>query len=84
MPSYTEEIFRQFLEAYYHDVEGELAGALNGVAPHTATTIGAGVAAYIGAYRSSPTLIVAGGDAYGELMDATGVLRFRSRYKLIS
>ena len=76
-PSYVEEAFAQMLKAYYRDVEKKIAGALPSGAS-TVTTIGGAVAAFMAAYRDWPGLIVAGGDAYGKMIDATGQMRFSS------
>jgi hypothetical protein len=79
MPSYVEESFSQMLKAYYRDVEAELAAKLPTALPTVPiTSIGGAVAAYMAAYRTAPTLIVAGGDAYGEMLDSIGASRFAS------
>jgi len=76
-PSYVEEVFQQAVAAYHKDVEADIAAAFP-TAASTITTVGAAVSAFLAAYRSYPNLIVAGGDAYGKLLDATGVMMFAS------
>jgi HK97 family phage prohead protease len=76
-PSYVEEVFTQAIRDYYRDVEALLASAFP-TAASTITSIGAAVAAFMAAYRTYPDVIVVGGDAYGKIIDATGVLMFTS------
>jgi HK97 family phage prohead protease len=76
-PSYVEEVFRQAVKSYYKDVEADIAAGFT-AAVGTATTIGGAVAEFLGAYRDYPNLIVCGGDAYGKLLDATGVMLLTS------
>ena len=75
MPSYVEEAFTQMVNAYYRDVEAKIAAKFPKAAS-TVTTVGGAVAAFMVAYRDWPRLIVAGGDAYGKILDATGHARF--------
>lgn len=76
-PSYVEEVFKLVLESYYRDVEASIAAAFP-TAASTITSLGGAVAAFMTAYRRFPNLIVAGADAYGKLLDATGVFLFTS------
>jgi HK97 family phage prohead protease len=76
-PSYIEEVFSQAVKAYYRDVEADIAAEFPAATGGPAT-LGAAVAAYLAAYRSYPTLLVCGAQAYGSLLDATGVLMFTS------
>lgn len=76
-PSYVEEVFQQAIKSYYRDVEADIASAFP-VAASTITTVGPAVSAYLAAYRDYPDLLVCGGDAYGKLLDATGIFMFAS------
>jgi HK97 family phage prohead protease len=76
-PSYIEEIFTQAVKNYYLDVEADIASAFP-TAVSTIATVGPAVAAFMAAYRTFPTLLVVGGDAYGKLLDATGIMMFAS------
>ena len=78
-PSYTEEAFKQMLAAYYDAVEQKIAAELEAItAPATTppTTLGGAASLYMRAYGEWPTLLVAGGDAFGKIVDATGILMF--------
>jgi len=76
-PSYVEEVFTQAIKSYYRDVEAQIAGAFPPAAGG-ATSLGAAVAMFLDAYRTYPNLLVCGPNAYGKLLDATGVLMFTS------
>jgi len=76
-PSYVEEVFQQAVKDYWRDVEARIAGAFP-TAASTITAVGPAVAAYMGAYRSYPDLLVVGGEAYGKLIDAQGAMAFSS------
>jgi HK97 family phage prohead protease len=76
-PSYVEEIMQQAVKSYFRDVEADIATAFP-VAASTITTVGPAVAAYFAAYHDYPDLLVCGGDAYGKLLDATGIMMFAS------
>lgn len=77
-PSYVEEAFRQMIAWYYREVEAKIAAELEKIAAGTATTLGGAASAYMQAYGEWPTLLVVGGDAYGKIVDASGVLMFAS------
>lgn len=76
-PSYVEEVFAAAIRSYYRDVEATIAAAFP-TAASTFTKVGPAVAAYMGAYRDYPALLVCGGNAYGKLLDAVGTLMFAS------
>ena len=76
-PSYIEEVFTQAVKSYYRDVEADIATAFP-VAASTITTVGPAVAAFLAAYGDYPDVLVCGGDAYGKLLDATGITMFWS------
>lgn len=76
-PSYIEEVFAQAIKSYYRDVEADIAASFP-AALGGAASLGAAVGAFLKAYRTYPTLLVCGADAYAKLLDATGVLMFTS------
>lgn len=76
-PSYIEEVFSQALKSFYRDVEADIASAFPDPTGGAAS-LGAAVAEFTAAYRTSPNLLVCGTLAYGALLDATGFLMFAS------
>ena len=77
-PSYVEEVFAQAIKAYHKDVEADIAAAFDAAVGPPAASLGVAVTMFLGAYRDYPNLVIAGGAAYGKLLDALGTLMFAS------
>ena len=75
-PSFVEEAFSQMLKHYYREVEAKIATALEAIAAGAQTKLGEASAAFMAGYGEWPNILVAGSEAYGNIVDALGLLRY--------